>query len=104
MFLLLGNQSTKVGTDGEISSFTGPMTQVIDLKGRTVTPGIIDAHNHMMYYGQEMKYQLDIQPPKVRTNADLLRVVKEATRIKPEGDWIYGYQGFLMPVKENLTR
>jgi predicted amidohydrolase YtcJ len=44
----------------EISSFNGPATQVVDLRGRTVTPGIIDAHNHMMYYGQEMKYQLDI--------------------------------------------
>ena len=94
----------KVGTDLEVSSFNGPMTQVIDLKGRTVTPGIIDAHNHMLYYGHEMKYQLDIRPPKVRTNADLLRVVKEATRIKPEGGWIYGCQGFLMTVKESLTR
>jgi len=94
----------KVGTDMEISSFNGPATQVVDLRGRTVTPGIIDAHNHMMYYGQEMKYQLDIRPPKVRTNADLLRVVKEAIKAKPEGEWIHGCQGFPMAVKDSLTR
>jgi predicted amidohydrolase YtcJ len=94
----------KVGTDIEVSSFNGPATQVVDLRGRTVTPGIIDAHNHMMYYGQEMKYQVDIRPPKVRTNADLLRVVKEATQKKPEGEWIHGCQGFPMPVKDSLTR
>jgi predicted amidohydrolase YtcJ len=94
----------KVGTDAEVSSFNGPATKVVDLRGKTVTPGIIDAHNHMMYYGQEMKYRLDIRPPKVRTNADLLGVVKEATRKKPEGEWIYGCQGFLMTVKDSLTR
>ena len=94
----------KVGTDLEVSSFNGPATQVINLKGRTVTPGIIDAHNHMIYYGQEMKYQLDIRPPKVRTNRDLLRVVKEATKTKTEGEWIHGCQGFTVSIKESLTR
>jgi len=94
----------KVGTDAEVSSFNGPATKVVDLRGKTVTPGIVDAHNHMMYYGQEMKYQLDIRPPKVRANADLLRVVKEATQTKPEGAWIHGCQGFPMAVKDSPTR
>jgi len=94
----------KVGTDLEISSFKGPATRVIDLKGFTVTPGIIDAHNHMMIFGEEMKYQLDIRPPKVRTNRDLLRVVEEATKTKKEGEWIQGCQGFSMSIKESLTR
>jgi len=94
----------KVGTDQEVSSFKGPATQVIDLKGLTVTPGIIDAHNHMMVYGEQMKYQLDIRPHKVRTNRDLLRVVEEATKTKKEGEWIQGCQGFPMSIKESLTR
>jgi len=94
----------KVGMDSEVSSFIGPETQVITLKGRTVTPGIIDAHNHMIYFGEQLKYQLDIRPPKVITKMDLLRVVKEATKTKPESEWIYGGQGFPLPVKDSPTR
>jgi predicted amidohydrolase YtcJ len=94
----------KVGMDAEVFSFLGPKTQVIDLKKRTVTPGIIDAHNHMMYFGEQLKYRLDIRPPKVRNKTDLLRVVGEATKVKPEGDWIYGCQGFPLQIKESPTR
>ena len=94
----------KVGKDPEISSFLGTKTQVIDLRGRTVTPGIIDAHNHMIYFGEQMKYRLDIRPPKVRSKMDLMNVVKEATKTKAEGDWIYGCQGFPLQIKDSPTR
>ena len=94
----------KVGMDLDVSSFIGPKTQVIDLKGRTVTPGIIDAHNHMIYFGEQLKFRLDIRPPKVRTKMDLLRVVKEATHTKLEGEWIIGCQGFPMDIKASPTR
>lgn len=94
----------KVGTDSEVSTFIGPSTQVINLKGRTVTPGIIDAHNHMIYFGEQLKYQLDIRPPKVRTKIDLLRIVKDATNSKSEGEWIHGCQGFPLHIKDSPTR
>jgi predicted amidohydrolase YtcJ len=94
----------KVGTDADVSSFIGPQTQVVDLEGKTLTPGIIDAHNHMIYFGEQRKYRLDIRHPKVRSKMDLLRVVKEATQNKPEGDWIYGCQGFPLPIRESPSR
>ncbi len=94
----------KVGSDLEISSLRGPGTRLIDLKGRTATPGIIDAHNHMIYFGEQMKYRLDIRPPKVRSKGDLLRVVHEAAKTKPEGEWIYGCQGFTLMIQNSPTR
>jgi len=94
----------KVGRDSEVSPLIGPNTQVVDLNGRTVTPGMIDAHNHMVYFGEQLKYRLDIRPPKVMTKMDVLRVLREATKTKPEGDWIYGCQGFALHIKDSPTR
>jgi predicted amidohydrolase YtcJ len=40
------NRIWKLGDDQEIRQLAGPQTELIDLKGRTVVPGLIDAHNH----------------------------------------------------------
>jgi predicted amidohydrolase YtcJ len=43
---LRGNTIVAVGTDRAITALIGPHTRTIDLHGRTVLPGIIDAHTH----------------------------------------------------------
>lgn len=42
------------GTGAEISRRKEPKTQVIDLQGRTVIPGVIDIHEHVMYGGMAL--------------------------------------------------
>ena len=44
-----GNKISAVGTSDELSSLAGENTRVIDLDGKTMTPGIIDVHNHLIY-------------------------------------------------------
>ena len=44
-----GSRIDGVGTDAEISRKKEPKTKVIDLDGRTVIPGIVDAHTHTWY-------------------------------------------------------
>ncbi len=50
----------------------GPRTQVIDLRGRTVVPGIIDNHNHIVLMGNRPGYHTPLE------NAYSIPDVKEA--------------------------
>src|SRR5690349_24841774 len=44
---ITGNQISAVGTNEAVLATAGPNTQKVDLKGRTVVPGLIDTHLHI---------------------------------------------------------
>ncbi|MFB3097527.1 MAG: hypothetical protein ACE1ZZ_02505, partial [Dehalococcoidia bacterium] len=46
-----GDRIWRLGTDAELVPLAGPETEMIDLKGRTVVPGLIDAHTHPHLWG-----------------------------------------------------
>lgn len=46
-----GGSLTAVGSDAEVLALAGSSTSVVDLQGRTVTPGIVDAHSHVAPLG-----------------------------------------------------
>jgi predicted amidohydrolase YtcJ len=80
-----GNRIKAVGTDKEILALKGPKTQVIDLKGRTVLPGLIDAHVHAIDSGvSEMKEKL----PIFDSIATIQKWVLEKAKVTPKGEWI----------------
>jgi predicted amidohydrolase YtcJ len=51
---LRGNTIIAVGTDETIAAIAGAETRVVDLRGRTVLPGIIDAHIHPAQSAQDL--------------------------------------------------
>lgn len=95
----------QLGEDAGIRALAGPGCTFIDLKGKTVTPGLIDSHYHLMYYGQQFDpLLLNIRFPEVRSKADLLRVVGEHAKKLKKEEWISGNQGFHIANDEILDR
>lgn len=86
-----GDRLLAVGSTGEIRELASAATQVIDLKGRTVLPGINDSHTHAaMYGGSRPPLTLDLSYPAVRSIADIKEAVRaRAAELKP-GEWIRG--------------
>ena len=95
----------KVGGNPEVLALAGPECRKIDLQGKTITPGLIDSHYHLMYYGQQFwPGYLNIREPEVGSKADLLRVVGERAKQLNKGDWISANQGFHLRPGETLDR
>ncbi len=80
-----------VGTSDKVKKLAGKNTKVLNLKGKTMLPGINDGHGHMAQWGlSRPPMMIDTSFPVVRSIADIVRVVGEkAGEVKP-GDWIQG--------------
>jgi predicted amidohydrolase YtcJ len=81
------NKITKVGKTEEIQSLIGENTLVMDLKGKTVIPGLIDTHIHVADYGRCLMW-LDLSA--VKSLAELQQLVKEKAKQTLAGKWIIG--------------
>ena len=75
------------------------------MNGRCVTPGMIDAHLHLMYYGQTKKDFVDLRPPEITTLEELLAKIEASLQEVEPGEWING-DGFFnldrFPTKYDL--
>ncbi|MBC7187934.1 MAG: amidohydrolase family protein [Calditrichaeota bacterium] len=100
-----GDKILAVGSDAEILQLLRPGCLKVDMNGKTVTPGLIDSHHHLMYYGAQFwPAFLNIRHPVVTSKADLLRVVGDYARQLNPGDWISANQGFTLQAFETIDR
>jgi predicted amidohydrolase YtcJ len=75
------------GGENEARAYVGEKTQVIDLKGRVMTPGFIEGHGHIMGVGYN---ELNLDLASVKNYEELVERVREAAAKAQPGQWILG--------------
>lgn len=86
-FAVEGGKFVAVGTSAEIRSLADGKTTVLDLGGKTVTPGFIDGHTHLT---SGTDYVTGVDLSYIPDKETWLKKIKEADERLPPGVWITG--------------
>ena len=80
-----GGRVTGVGGHADVKAWRDRRTEVVDLRGATVVPGLVDAHAHLDREG--LKH---IHPSlaRCRSIADIQRLIRRQAAGRQRGDWI----------------
>ncbi len=100
-----GQQLIYVGNDTGAKVYVGSNTKIVDLKGKTVIPGLMEGHMHLPMLGENLMKVDAFWKPK----AEIIAAVKaEVDKVKP-GEWITGFgwnntiwEDKAYPTKEDL--
>lgn len=82
-----GQVIAAVGTAADVNRFVGPATRVVDLHGRTVTPGLVDAHAHLYGLGEALE---SLSLRGLASVEAVAKIVAEAAESRAPGEWITG--------------
>jgi predicted amidohydrolase YtcJ len=85
-----GRRIVAVGDEPEVLAAAGPSSELVDLGGRTVVPGFIDAHNHFACTAETF-FAVDARPASAGSIAELLALVDDAAERTPPGGWVRGF-------------
>ncbi len=96
------------GSTIEVNKYVGPDTEVLDLKGKLVLPGLIDAHAHLHSLGNELEF---LNITGTTGFQEIVDLVAEKVKTDKPGEWILGgrwdqhdWEGKIFPVHEKLSK
>lgn len=92
-----GNRILQVGRDEEVLKRRGPQTEMLDLQGRMVLPGLMDSHTHPIAAAMT---EFDHPVPQMDTVQDVIDYIRGRTRALREGEWIVVQQVFITRLRE----
>jgi predicted amidohydrolase YtcJ len=92
-FAVRGRTFVAVGTDDHIKPLIGPDTKRLDLGGRTVVPGFIDAHAHprQAFAPDSRWYSVELGPTAVKSIDELVAALRRKAEITPAGQPVNGF-------------
>lgn len=100
-----GDRIVATGSSVEMKKLAGEGARIIDLKGKTVLPGIIDSHTHP--HNAAMNFlEIDCRGKGIKGIKDIqAAVAKKSKNVKP-GEWIRGsgYNDSKLAEKRQITR
>jgi hypothetical protein len=82
---IAGDTILAVGSDAEIMALATPSSNIIDLKGKLVLPGLNDSHAHPFFMAQQIN---DVSFTDAKCIQDCLDLLKEKAQTTALGEWI----------------
>ena len=94
---------TWVGAQADLPA--GPYDETVDLQGRRVLPGFVDAHEHPVMLADFSK-KISSLPPKVNSIEELKQAIRDVREQQGPGKWIegWGYDEGKLAEKRSPTR
>lgn len=86
---ILGDRLMAVGSNREIQRLATASTKKINMGGKTITPGFIDAHSHPLTAGKGHLRSLDAD---LRSIKAIQEAVREKARNTPPGGWVSAFK------------
>ncbi|MED5263202.1 MAG: amidohydrolase [Myxococcota bacterium] len=103
-----GNRIAQVGDEDSVRAWGGENARVVELDGRALLPGFIDAHGHFPGTGIYSVAEDLNSPPigSVQSIEDIVVRMKQRAAETPEGEWVLGmsYDDTLIAEKRHPTR
>ena len=82
-----GTRIVAIGESDLVRRHIGPRTRLVDLDGRTVLPGLVDSHGHMLGFGTRLS---DVDVVGTTSYDAVIERVVERAKAVPAGAWILG--------------
>ncbi len=91
-FAIENGRFQAVGTNAEVRRLATRSTKIIDMKGKTITPGFNDVHLHPgPEFPDESPYSTPwLGPDKVKSISQLIAVLKKKADVTPKGKLVHG--------------
>jgi predicted amidohydrolase YtcJ len=81
-----GCRVVAAGSESDVRKALGPGADVVDLRGATVIPGLVDTHPHLMHFGVLAQPLVDLSD--AASHADIVERIATRARETPPGEWI----------------